>query len=90
MAAMESTRTSTVSHENRQDKGLCKQWMIPADLMIGKIQHARTSLTCDLKGWNGLLVSMMRKRFFKAPKALSTVTLKLECLKLNNSLGLVG
>jgi hypothetical protein len=28
--------------------------------------------------------------FFKAPKALSTETLRDECLRLNNSLALVG
>ena len=53
------------------------------------MQQARTSLTCALKGWNGLL-SKIRNLFFKASKALSTMTLSEECLKLNNSLALVG
>jgi hypothetical protein len=39
--------------------------------------------------WNGLL-SRIRNLFLSALKALSTVTLRDECLRLNSSLVLVG
>ena len=58
-------------------------------IQLWRMQQASTSFTCVLYVWNGLL-SRIRNLFFSAPKALSTITLRDECLRLNNSLALVG
>ena len=58
-------------------------------IQLCKMQQAKTSLTCVLYGWKGLL-SNIRNLFFSAPKALSIVTLSDDYLRLKSSLALVG
>ena len=65
-------------------------WSIPKPrIQLCRIQHANTSFTYVLYGWKGLL-SRIRNLFVKAPKVLSIVTLRDECLRLKSSFALVG
>ena len=58
-------------------------------IQLWRIQQANTSFTWVLYGWKGLLYNILNL-FFSAPNALSTVTLKEECLRLKSSLGFCG
>ena len=65
-------------------------WSTPNPrIQLCNMQQACTSFTCVLYLWNGLL-SMIRKRFFKAPNALSMVVLSELCLRLKSSFEMVG